>query len=311
MIWKHMQGRRNRAGTWQGGIAQALSNRWKGGAGRWGVDKRGFGRYCFRELVGVNGQTVVIALVYLAPESVSDGAWVKQREWIGRHRLELAAAGKARALTKWEGELLQHMTEGGGTAADPKSVALLELRQELARLKCEYVIVAGDWNTNPPGVGNGRGEIETASARRDRLRVEGFAAELGLVEPLQGRLKEGDWMPVTCVSGDRRSWIDYYLVSKRAVDRGLVRAVGVVGDPINDSDHRLIVMDLDAETMLGTSRLWQDIELALAEKRRGNMNAKFKAVQLRKEGRVRAFQEALAVGWQAGGLKEQIEDFRE
>ena len=75
-------------------------------------------------------------------------------------------------------------------------------------------------------------------------------------------------------------------MSQKLEDRGLVRAVGVIGDCLNESDHRAIVLDLDGESKLGRSTLWKDIEAAMKERKRTNLNARFKAVQLRKDDRV-------------------------
>jgi endonuclease/exonuclease/phosphatase family metal-dependent hydrolase len=82
------------------------------------------------------------------------------------------------------------------------------------------------------------------------------------VEPLKARLSREEVEPVTYNSGDNKSWIDYYMVSKSLVDRGLVRAVGILGEAVNESDHLPVVLDIDAETALGRSRLWDDIKQA-------------------------------------------------
>ena len=66
-------------------------------------------------------------------------------------------------------------------------------------------------------------------------------------------------VPVTYPSGERRTWIDYFLVSKRLEDRGLIRAARVLADPINESDHRPVTLDIDSDTTLGRSKLRDDI----------------------------------------------------
>ena len=107
---------------------------------------------------------------------------------------------------------------------------------------------------------------------------------------------------MTYVSGERRTWIDYYLVSKKLEDMGLIRAAGVLADLINESDHRPVMLDIDADTALGRSKLWDDTKQAQEESDKSNRNAKFKAVQLGKVGRVKCYQEAVAKGWPKEGL---------
>ena len=64
----------------------------------------------------------------------------------------------------------------------------------------------------------------SADGRRNTAMVQRFAAQRGLVDPLKPRLDWGEEEPVTYVSGDRRTWIDYCLVCKKLEDRGLFRA---------------------------------------------------------------------------------------
>ena len=73
----------------------------------------------------------------------------------------------------------------------------------------------------------------------------------------------------------------------------MVRAAGVLGEAVNESDHRPIVLDIDAGTALGKSKLWEDIQQAQKESDLSNRNAKFKAVQLGKVGRVKGYQDAV------------------
>ena len=85
--------------------------------------------------------------------------------------------------------------------------------------------------------------------------VRRFARSRGLVDPLKRRLGKEEVEPRTYFSGGKETWIDYYLVSKSLVDRGLVRAAGVLAEPVNESDHRPVMLDIDAATALGKSRL--------------------------------------------------------
>jgi len=131
--------------------------------------------------------------------------------------------------------------------------------------------------------------------------VQRFAPSRGLVEPPKGRLDWGEVEPRTYRSGENESWIDYYLVSKNLVDRGLVRAAGVLEEPVNESKHMPVMLDIDAVTALGKSRLWEDIRQAQKENDQSNRNSRFKAVQLGKVGRVKTYQQAVLKEWPKGG----------
>ena len=39
----------------------------------------------------------------------------------------------------------------------------------------------------------------------------------------------------------------------------------MLSDPINESDHRPVMLDIDADTALGRSKLWDDIKQAQEE----------------------------------------------
>ena len=121
---------------------------------------------------------------------------------------------------------------------------------------------------------NPRGRASTSAAgRRNTSMVSRFATKRGLVDPLKSRMNRGEEEPVTYTSGVRRTWIDYFLVSKKLENRGLVRAAGVLTEPINESDHRPVMLDIDADTALGRSRLWDDIRQAQEESDKSNRNA--------------------------------------
>ena len=100
--------------------------------------------------------------------------------------------------------------------------------------------------------------------------VRRFAKGRGLVDLLKKRLGKGEVEPRTYNSGGIETWIDYYMVSRSLVDRGLVRAAGVLAEPANESDHKPVVLDIDAATTLGKSRLWDDIRQAQKESDQSN-----------------------------------------
>ena len=111
--------------------------------------------------------------------------------------------------------------------------------------------------------------------------VRRFAQSRGLVDPLKKRLGKEEVGPRTYFSGRTETWIDYYLVSKSLVDRGLVRAAGVLAESVNESDHRPVMLDIDAATALGKSGLWDDIRQAQKESDQSNKNSKFQGIAAR------------------------------
>ena len=76
----------------------------------------------------------------------------------------------------------------------------------------------------------------------------------------------------------------------------------MLADPINESAHRPAMLDIDADTALGRSKLWDDIKQAQDESDKSNRNAKFKAVQLGEVGRAKCYQEAVVKEWPKEGL---------
>ena len=219
-------------------------------------------------------------------------------------KARLQRAKEGAELDKHDRRVLDHLEQldtqevgGSGGAATPVSLALLDLAAELDKMKAEYEVVVGDWNVRHPG---GK-PSKSAAGRRNTAVVRRFALSRGLVEPLKRRLGWGEVEPRTYSSGGNESWIDYYLVSKSLVDRGLVRAAGVLAEPVNESDHKPVMLDIDAATTLGKSRLWDDIRQAQKESDQSNRNSKFKAVQLGKVGRVKAYQQAVLAEWPKGG----------
>ena len=145
---------------------------------------------------------------------------------------------------------------GNGRAATPVSLALFDLMRDLNKVRAEYEVVVGDWNMRSPS-----GRVSTSVVgKRNTAMVQRFATQRGLVDPLSPRLDRGEEELVTHVSGERENWIDCYPVSKKLEDKGLVRAASMPAGPINESDHRLVMLDIDADTTLGRSKLWGDIK---------------------------------------------------
>ena len=63
-----------------------------------------------------------------------------------------------------------------------------------------------------------------------------------------------------------------------------------------------MMLDIDADTTPRRYKLWDDIKQAQEESDKSNRNAKFKAVQLGKVGRVKCYQEAVVKEWPKEGL---------
>ena len=163
-------------------------------------------------------------------------------------------------------------------------------------MKAEYEVVVGDWNVRHP---DGTQHTQ-AAGRRNAAVARRFAEGRGLVDPLKRRLGKEEVEPRTYSSGGVETWIDYHMVSKSLVDRGLVKAAGVLAEPVNESDHKPVVLDIDAARALGKSRLWDDIRPAQKESDQGCRNSKFKAVQLGKVSRVKDYQQAVLSKWPKG-----------
>ena len=56
------------------------------------------------------------------------------------------------------------------------------------------------------------------------------------------------------------------------MDRGLVKAAGVLAEPVNESDHRSVMLNIDVVTALGKSRLHVGGHKAHKESDQSDMN---------------------------------------
>ena len=211
---------------------------------------------------------------------------------MGNLKAKLQSARDGAELDKHDRRVLDHLEQldtqevgGSGGVATPISLALLVLAANLDKMKAEYEVVVGDWNVRHPD----STQHSQAAGRRNTAVVRRFAKDRGLVDPLKKRLGKGEVEPRTYSSGGIETWIDYYMMSKSLVDRGLVRAAGVLAEPVIESDHKPVVLDIDAATTFGKSRLWDDIRQAQKESDQSCRNSKFEAVQLGMVGRVKAY----------------------
>jgi hypothetical protein len=284
---------------------------------------------------------MIVVVVYMPTRSVSEGMWAQEVKLCEGVKAKLKAVGSARQLSAHEARVLEALEEG----AAPKQLMLLDLEEELLKLKPEYVVMGGDWNTCPPGCESSRRGDTTAKHRDDSRAIGEFMVNLRLIEPMQEQaaavrkfaLEDACEELNTKLSGpgtqeqkskmtsksmkiaakikeqtkaenirtfwtsEADSWLDYFLVSKKLWDRGLVRSVMSVEEGLNEGDHAAIVIDLDMESALGKSALWQDIEAETKKAKESNMNAVFRTIQLKKPERVIAFQEAAVSRWPEGG----------
>jgi hypothetical protein len=127
---------------------------------------------------------------------------------------------------------------------------------------------------------------------------------LDLVEPLsrpdekgmnrvKNRLRGKPAEDVRSFFGNGSSWVDYFVVSRKLDERGLVQATAIIPDSINGSDHSMVGIDIDLESALGKSSVWKDIEAAMRASKVSNMNAIFRTIKLSDHKRVRGYQEEL------------------
>lgn len=311
--WIHSEGMKRNRGR-AGGAAVVTASSLKGFAARKIVDSRGAGRYVLRELTGSNGMRMVVGACYLACWSESEGMWQQQLEMMGKLKGELADRAKTGArLSRIESEVQELLNSEEAT---PKTLALMDMKHDLLKLKADYIVVGGDWNTCPPGAVRARGSEPTSENRKSTEAVEKWMGELALVEPLsrpderalqkvKNRLGGADPNKVRTYHGAGSSWIDYFLVSRSMDERGLIRATAVMGDGLNGSDHKAVVLDVDMEAALGKSSVWEDVEAAVAEASDSNMNAEFKAIKLRQNESVKKFQLELLRRCPRGGRVER------
>jgi hypothetical protein len=314
------QGYKAKKGGWKGGTAVGTHSALKPFAGTKSGDSRGLGRYAITHLVGANGCTVMIVSWYIPTRSVI-GAWKYQTDWMDKERLRLQKMRERTQLA--EGAIVPHKVAVGNRGqvrqtvgnkgqmmsgrekmtlsvleqegVDPKVLLLADIEYEIEQAGAEYVIIGGDANTTPPDLEMARSCTDVkADHVRDTVAMAQFCERQQLVEPY--RALGHDEVPQTWrgrgESSGNWSWIDYWLVSKRMVDRGLVRKCGVVRDFAESTDHAALYMDLDWENLIGKSELWKDIAGLQGKKKEMKQQA-FGVVKLKDSARVQCMHEML------------------
>ena len=314
------QGCKAKKGGWKGWTAVATHSALKPFAGKKSGDCRGLGRYAITNLIGANGCSVMIISWYIPTRSV-EGSWKVQSDWMERERVRLqkkrlrtqlavGAAGHNRVAVGEGGQVRQIVGNRGQEMSalevmtlgvleqdgvDPKVMLLADIEYEIERSRAEYVIIGGDANTTPPDLEMARScKKVRADHVRDTERMAQFCERQKLVEPY--RALGHDKVPQTWrgrgESAGNWSWIDYWLVSKKMVDRGLVRKCGVVRDFAESTDHAALYMDLDWENLIGKSELWKDIAALRGSKKEMKQRA-FGVVKLKDNDRVGSMHDEL------------------
>lgn len=291
--WVSAQGYKAREGGWKGGTAAVQQGRLRPYAGRKVTDCRGLGRYVMLELVGANGCKTAIMIWYVPTRALS-GAWAYQTELMNRWREELTAAvEQGRQLSDEEARTLQILQMEG---VNPKKLLLMDATWELKRMGAEYLIVGGDANCTPPQMEAARSSSRIKTNHiKDTQMMEEFCEELQLVEPYRALGHEE--IPRTWAGRGKRmgewSWIDYWLVSRKLIDRGLIKGTGVLRDYEETTDHAAIYLDIDMGNMLGKSELWEHIKEAVEKRKQDHRLNSFGAVKPKEVGRVKQFHDVL------------------
>ena len=173
----------------------AVKEDWRAEMHKVRTDRRGWGRYVIRELKGRNGASMAVVSLYLPTgadkKEPGGGAWDWQAQQMRNLRGRLERHREAGTLDKQDSVVLEHLEQlgtlvvgGKGGAANPVSLALLDLAHDLNKIRAEYEVVVGDWNVRNP-----RGRPGTSAAgRRNTAMVSRFAAQRGLVDPLKDRM---------------------------------------------------------------------------------------------------------------------------
>ena len=206
------------------------------------VDPRGWGRFTGRILVGREGITTVLITTYFpctSDKSCPGSAWQTQ----ARLMLDIPAEDRLRdpwfqcladlQRTIW---LLQH--EGASLNVLAKRTYILN----------------GDFNVRWV---NSKPSGSTSQQRTHALRA--FAKLLGLAEPMA--YLHPNVRPATfyksMATDAQSSWIDFFLITTSLLDQGIVMEAGVLQhEQVNNSDHRLYVIDVNLDALLHLGDGW-------------------------------------------------------
>jgi hypothetical protein len=208
------------------------------------VDPRGWGRYTGRFLTGKEGTSVILITAYFP-----------------------CTSGKSSPGSAWQTQLaLMQALPESERLRDPWFQCLADLQRTVWTLLNEgasagmlskrRVILSADFNAKWV---NPKPEASESQQRTRALRA--FAKLLGLTEPMS--YLHPSARPQTFfkseAAGAKSSWIDFFLVSTVLLDQGLIMEAGVLQhEQVNNSDHRLSVIDVNIDALLLLGDGWAD-----------------------------------------------------
>ena len=96
------------------------------------------------------------------------------------------------------------------------------------------------------------------------MRVAELRQQFGLVEPITHLDGGADYTTFQQSEDGNRTWIDYFLVSRRLLDEGLVRQAGILQEPhyasrgnnrlMGSTDHALSMIQLDLGALMASAK---------------------------------------------------------
>ena len=211
-------------------------------------DPRGWGRFTGRILVGKEGFTTVSMAAYFPCTASKDSPG---SAWQTQAALMKDIPAEERLSDPWFQCL-----------ADLQRVLWLLLHEGASPtvLEKRTIILSADFNArwvNPKPEGS-------PSQKRTRS-LRAFAQLLGLAEPMS--FLHPSARPLTYYKstepGAQTSCIDFFLVSSTILEQGIVMEAGVLQhEQINNSDHRLCVIDVHLDALLHLGDGWHQPEAA-------------------------------------------------
>jgi hypothetical protein len=111
--WTHQQGHRGRRGLIRGGVFLAVQEQWRAEMHEVKTDRRGWGRYVMREMLCINGASVVVVSIYLPTRSAEEngGAWSYQEKRMRQLKEGLEEQRKRGQLQGKDKGLLKHLQQ--------------------------------------------------------------------------------------------------------------------------------------------------------------------------------------------------------
>ena len=279
MYWTHSEGIPGDRGTKimplpEGGVHQAVRSEYCARIGHGAGDSRGWGRYSRCELEGGTGwnrRVVWYQIMAPVPSNKPGSMWQRQLR-----------------------EMRKEMAKGVSMERTPWDQFCKDIHTEITNLmSCTKrgwaIIMTGDFNI---AWGQTRGTGVWSS-------LEALAERCGLAHAAIHKF--GRVLPWTYQSGKNETAIDHVLVSRKLVTDGCLLRMGVwQGGTVNDSDHKVIVVELDLTPYLRITdrgmrtprpkRKWVESKLRLSDKEQ-----------------LLQYQVAVVRRWEEVGLKAKLE----